>query len=158
MDSVVPQLQRKTSSLDKFGDQIPQLKSFCEEKKVNTGLPVAAGLAGAGLLMLLIYGLELFTLAAFVVYPSMRSVSALSAKAEPKLTKVWLTYWLIFGFFFLIKAMVGTIISFIPFHWWIEVGFFAFLLVPKFDGLNKIYDGYVVPLLSQHSEQLDAFE
>lgn len=151
MDQVKAQLQDKTAILDQFGDKIPPLKDFSKKQGINSGLPLGIACFILMLIMLIVQGKEIFVLLVTVIYPSLHSIRAISSKDDND-DKIWLTYWMIFGFFHIIETFFSFILYFIPYYSWIRIGLFSYLLIPQFNGVEKVYTGVVKKLLDENKE------
>lgn len=144
-------MQDKTAILDQFGDKIPPLKDFAKKQGINSGLPLGITCFILMLIMLIVQGKEIFVLLVTVIYPSLHSIRAISSKDDND-DKIWLTYWMIFGFFHIIETFFSFILYFIPYYSWIRIGLFSYLLIPQFNGVEKVYTGVVKKLLDENKE------
>ena len=99
-------------------------------------------------------GATILTLAISVLYPAFKSVQALETKDTEDDDKIWLTYWCVFGCFSLLDEFLGFILNFIPFYFYIKVGFFLWLMLPQTTGANTIYLKVLKPYLLKHRDDI----
>ena len=64
-----------------------------------------------------------------VAYPAFMSFRALESP-EKEDDKLWLTYWVCFGSFNIIDQFAGIILAFIPFYYFLKLGFLVYLFHP----------------------------
>jgi len=151
MDQVKQVLSEKTAILDQFGDKIPPLKDFAKKQGLNSGLPLGIVLFVMMIIMLICQGKEIFVLLVTVIYPALHSIRAIESKCEND-DKVWLTYWMIFGFFHVLETFFSFITYFIPYWSWIKIAFFTFLLLPQTDGVSYLYNNFVAKFLKENKD------
>ena len=142
-------LNQKLKPLSKYGDQVPQIKAFAQQQKLESGVIVGAALVVLSLITLIFFGTTILTLGITVLYPAAQSIKAIESKGKDD-DKEWLTYWIIFGLFTLIDDFFGWILSIIPYFFWIKLAFFVFLFAPQTKGALKIYNTVAKPLLDQY--------
>ena len=85
-----------------------------------------------------------------VVYPGVQSIKALESKNNDEDDKVWLTYWVVFGIFTLLDEWLGFLLAYIPFYFYIRLGFFLYLMLPQTKGAKTVYEKGLRPLLQQN--------
>ena len=64
-----------------------------------------------------------------VAYPVFMSFMALETDDEGD-DKQWLTYWVVYGAFSIVDQFAGFILSFIPFYYFLKVGFLVWCMHP----------------------------
>ena len=74
-----------------------------------------------------------------VAYPTFMSVCAMESKEEED-DKQWLTYWVIYAFFYIFDMLFGTILSAIPIYFLVKLGVLVYLMHPSTMGASKLYD------------------
>ena len=100
------------------------------------------GLVASVLLVMLGVGQNFITTMLGVCYPAFASFVALETEAKDD-DKQWLTYWVCFGFFQIVDCFGGIILSFIPFYFFLKVGFMVWLFHPKTMGALWLYNNYL---------------
>ena len=66
--------------------------------------------------------------------------------------KQWLTYWVCFGAFNIVDQFAGIILQFIPFYYFLKLGFLVFLMHPATMGATTVYEN----VLKQYVEMYDS--
>ena len=74
-----------------------------------------------------------------VVYPCFMSFLALDSDGQDD-DKQWLTYWVCFGIFNIIDQFAGIILRFIPFYYFLKLGFLIYLFHPSTLGATNVYN------------------
>ncbi len=148
------QLNQKLRPLNRFGDQIPQLKDVARGAGVETGVIVGAALLVTLLITFAMFGSAILTLSITVIYPSIKSIQALESHGTQD-DKEWLTYWIIFGLFSLVDDCCGCILNFIPYFFWIKLAFFIYLLAPQTRGALSLYNSVVRDLLEKNRSKIE---
>ena len=100
------------------------------------------GLVASVLLVMLGVGQNFITTMLGVCYPAFASFVALETEDKND-DKQWLTYWVCFGFFQIVDCFGGIILSFIPFYFFLKVGFMVWLFHPKTMGALWLYNNYL---------------
>jgi receptor expression-enhancing protein 5/6 len=60
---------------------------------------------------------------------------------------VWLTYWIIFGFFTAFDKLLGVILFFIPGYYLLKAIFYTWMFYPRTKGAQVIYENFLKPQL-----------
>ena len=81
-----------------------------------------------------------------VVYPTLRSIMALETK-EKEDDVQWLTYWSIYGMLVVLEEFSSSLLTTIPYYFFIKVCFLIWLFNPMTLGAQKIYVAVIAPLL-----------
>lgn len=92
-----------------------------------------------------------------VLYPAFMSFLTLESDTET-MNKQWLTYWVVYGAFSIVDQFAGFILSFIPFYYFLKVGFLVWCMHPATQGSTIIYDTYILPTYSQYEGQIAGLE
>ena len=142
-------LNQKLKPLSKYGDQVPQIKAFAAQQKLESGVIVGAALLVVSIITLIFFGSTILTLGITVIYPAVQSIKAIESEGKDD-DKEWLTYWIIFGLFTLVDDIFGCLLSMIPYFFLIKLAFFVFLFAPQTKGALKIYNTVAKPLLEQY--------
>lgn len=148
------QINQKLRPLNRFGDQIPQLKDVARKAGVETGVLVGAALVIGLLVTFAMFGSAILTLSITVIYPSIKSIQALETIGTQD-DKEWLTYWIIFGLLSLIDDCFGFILECIPYFFWLKLAFFIYLLAPQTRGALTLYNGMVRDLLEKNRSKIE---
>ena len=147
----------KIEILNAYGNKVPQIVELSKKVNQPPGVIILGGLVVWALFIVLTMGATILTLAISVLYPAFKSIQALETKDTDDDDKIWLTYWCVFGCFSLLDEFLGFILNFIPFYFYIKVGFFLWLMLPQTSGANTIYLRVLKPLLSKHKKDIEAF-
>lgn len=139
MDKIKAQLAESTAILDPYGANIPPVVDLAKKLDVNTGLIVGVVLLVLSIIFMIVEGWTIFITLLTVIYPSLRSVKAIESKEEGD-DKIWLTYWIIFGFFTVLEQFFGLFLAYIPYWNWLRLAFFCFLILPQFNGAKIVYE------------------
>ena len=115
------------------------------------------GLVTAVALVMLGVGQCYITQVIGVAYPAFMSFVALES-AGTEDDKQWLTYWVCFGTFNIIDQFAGVILSFIPFYYFLKLGFLVYLMHPSTMGATRIYNDWIAPYVEQYEGKIKQFE
>jgi len=72
--------------------------------------------------------------------------------------KQWLTYWVVYGAFSVVDQFAGFILSFIPFYYFLKVGFLVWCMHPSTNGATVVYDTYILPYYQEYEGQINNLE
>ena len=97
-------------------------------------------------LVYVIGGAKLISDLVSFVYPAYMSFKAIDTNS-PTDDKQWLTYWVVFGFTSIVEQCAGFLVAWIPFYFFLKIGFFTWLYHPKFMGAGIIYTQVLRPAL-----------
>lgn len=91
-------------------------------------------------------------------YPAFKSIKALSTVNDPEDDKVWLTYWVVYGFSVWADMNIGWILSIMPFYFAFKLLFFLWLQLPlgPLMGAKVVYRLIFKPIYSIFGKQLNA--
>jgi receptor expression-enhancing protein 5/6 len=57
--------------------------------------------------------------------------------------KQWLTYWVVFGLFSIVDQFAGFILHWIPFYYFLKMGFLIWCFHPATQGATIVYNHYI---------------
>ena len=92
-----------------------------------------------------------------VAYPAFQSFLALESEGAED-DKQWLTYWVCFGAFNIIDQFAGIILRFIPFYYFLKLGFLVFLFHPATQGATTVYNQFILPKMKEYESRINALE
>ena len=92
-----------------------------------------------------------------VAYPCFQSFLALDSEGKDD-DKQWLTYWVCFGFFNIIEQFAGIILRFIPFYYFLKLGFLIYLFHPSTLGATTVYNTIIKPRIEQYQDSIKEIE
>jgi receptor expression-enhancing protein 5/6 len=69
-----------------------------------------------------------------------------------------LTYWVCFGAFNIVDQFAGVILRFIPFYYFLKLGFLVYLFHPQTLGASKVYDLAILPYVKKYGGKLEEME
>ena len=124
-------------------------KTGIETKKLtNYGLGLAVACVMFGI------GSSYITNVIGVAYPAFMSFLALESEGLED-DKQWLTYWVCFGAFNVLDQFAGFILRFIPFYYFLKLGFLVFLFHPSFTGATYVYNNYISEFVKENQQKID---
>lgn len=88
-----------------------------------------------------------------VAYPAFMSFIALETDSKDD-DKQWLTYWVCFGAFNIVDQFAGIILQFIPFYFFLKLGFLVYLFHPATLGATSVFNEYVLPYVRQYEDKI----
>lgn len=154
MDQVKQKLSEKTAILDGYGRMIPPIEDAAKKVGVNPGLILGAALFLVGLITMLFQGFAICVTMFTVIYPGLLSIRAIeTATADDD--KIWLTYWIVFGFLEVAETFFGFIFYFVPYYAYIRVGLFVWLI--QFNGAQTLYTTVLRDLLRNNKDLIQGF-
>ena len=117
-------------------EQVKQFTGLSDQQiaKYGLGLGVVCVMFGIGA--------SYITCLLGVAYPAFMSFLALESGNEAETTQ-WLTYWVVFGLFNIVDQFAGFILHFIPFYYFLKLGFLVYLFHPSFKGATYVYENYL---------------
>ena len=128
---------------------------LAEKTKQEPGLILAAGILVSALVILFTLGGTILTTIITVVYPAVQSIKALETKGNDEDDKTWLTYWVVFGIFTLLDEFGGIVLSFIPFYYYVKLGFFVWMMAPQTRGAETFYRTVLRPILVANKDKIE---
>lgn len=84
-----------------------------------------------------------------VAYPAFMSFIALESQGTED-DKQWLTYWVCFGAFNIVDQFAGIILQFIPFYYFLKLGFLVYLFHPSTMGATQVYNNFILPNVQKY--------
>jgi len=147
-----PAIEKGAEKIDAFLAKYPNLTQYEKlgELEEKTGQPKALFFLAFCFLVssfiFLIGGSKLMSDLVSFLYPAYMSFKAIDT-ASPTDDKQWLTYWVVFGATSIVESCASFLVSWIPFYFFIKIGFFVWLYHPKFLGAGIIYSQALRPIL-----------
>jgi len=114
-------------------------------------------LVGGVVLVMLGIGQTYITNIIGVAYPAFMSFLALESEGLDD-DKQWLTYWVCFGAFNIVDQFAGIILSFIPFYFFLKLGFLVYLFHPSTLGATQVFNSVILPRMKEYQHHIDALE
>ena len=126
-----------------------------------TGMPIRSlmqySLASGVLFVMFGVGQTYITNCIGVLYPAFMSFIALESDGLDD-DKQWLTYWVCFGVFNIFETFAGIILRFIPFYYFLKVGFLIYLFHPYTLGAVTVYKTVILPHMAEYEKRLGQVE
>lgn len=88
------------------------------------------------------------------IYPAYASFKALETVGGED-DKQWLTYWIVYSLFTLADPAISTVLSFVPFFYFIKLVFYVYLFHPHFLGASVIFEKFIRPYLKKYESKID---
>jgi len=129
-------------------ESLRSLSSFINEKTQQDIKPRYFILGTGAFIVILLY-LEIG--AGFIcnlvgfVYPSYASFRAIESPQKDDDVQ-WLTYWVVYGVFNLLEFFADFVQHWIPFYYFLKLGFLIFLMLPQTDGSKVVYESVIKPM------------
>jgi receptor expression-enhancing protein 5/6 len=133
-------------------EQVKQFTGLSDQQIAKNGLALGVVCVMFGI------GASYITCLLGVAYPAFMSFLALESGNEAETTQ-WLTYWVVFGLFNIVDQFAGFILHFIPFYYFLKLGFLVYLFHPSFKGATYVYENYLkeaVKPVEQLAENVEA--
>ena len=92
-----------------------------------------------------------------VAYPAFMSFIALESNGVDD-DKQWLTYWVCFGAFNIVDQFAGIILQFIPFYYFLKLGFLVYLFHPSTLGATTVYNNFILPYMREYEGRIKEIE
>ncbi len=84
-----------------------------------------------------------------VAYPAIKSMQALET-SEKNDDRLWLTYWIIYGFTMFLDDYAGFVLQYFPFYYFAKVCFLLWLFNPATNGALIVYNNTLKPMLRKY--------
>lgn len=81
-------------------------------------------------------------------------MQAINHSSEEK-AKVWLTYWIVFGFFTAFDKLLSFVLFFLPGYYFLKCCFYIWMFYPRTNGAQIIYQNLLKPQLLKFKEMTD---
>ena len=150
LDSIADRLS--LNELERF----KPVKDFADK----IGVKVAhLALGVIGLLCLAVvfqYGATVISFGVGFLYPAYMSFKTVELKDNKKEDRLWLTYWLVFGFIHVLDDFLGIILYFLPLYNVMKILFYIWLFHPKTEGAMFVYDKILKGLLKKYEDKIDS--
>jgi len=82
------------------------------------------------------------------VYPLYASCRALKSEGT-KDDQLWLTYWIVYGFFGLVESLTDFFLYWIPMYFLVKVAFLIYCFHPNTEGARHVYTIVIQPLFDK---------
>ena len=109
---------------------------------LNEGQLAKYGLVFGVLFVMFGIGASYVTCIIAVAYPAFMSFLALETEDDED-DKQWLTYWVVFGLFSIFDQFAGFILHWIPFYYFLKMGFLIWCFHPSTQGATIVYNHYI---------------
>ena len=90
-----------------------------------------------------------------VIYPSCKSLEAMSTDDTFDDDKQWLTYWIVFSLFITLEQSFSWVVCYIPMYFLIKLLILIWLQNPLTLGATLIYKMYVGPFAKKYEQPLE---
>ena len=131
------------------------LQGILKQVSEATGQPVSSlmqyGLILGVMMVMFGVGSSYITNLLGVAYPAFMSFLALESDGLED-DKQWLTYWVCFGAFNIVDQFAGVILRFIPFYYFLKLGFLVYLFHPSTLGATTVYNTIILPRVQQYGD------
>ncbi|OCH86725.1 hypothetical protein OBBRIDRAFT_207248 [Obba rivulosa] len=108
--------------------------------------------------MLFNFTLRVISATAAFLYPGYASYKTLSQRpASEEDLERWLRYWSVLGCIVAVEYVAEWLVSWLPLYHSFKTLFLLYLALPAGSGGSYLYTSYLLPLLSTHERQIDAF-
>ena len=132
-----------------------------EQISKATGMPIRSlfqySLVSAVVFVMFGVGQTYITNIVGVAYPAFMSFVALESDGLDD-DKQWLTYWVCFGVFNVFEQFAGIILRFIPFYYFLKIGFLVYLFHPYTLGATTVYKNIILPHMAAYEKRIDEME
>lgn len=138
-----------------------ELEKIKPLKDISDKIGVKAGHLGLGvvtvlaLLVIFEYGATFISFSVGFLYPAYMSFKAVETKGNKDDDRLWLTYWVVFGFVHVFDDFLGRILSFLPLYNVLKIAFYIWLFHPKTKGALSFYNKVLKGLLSKYETDID---
>lgn len=150
-------IKQMIDRLDQHAKKVPQLVQLSEKTGLTPGQIAFGILSFISLIILVTMGATILTVIITVVYPAFKSIQALETKGDDEDDKIWLTYWVVFGTFTLLDEFGSVVLQFIPFYFYIKLGFFVWMMLPQTKGSKIVYENVLRPMLLKNKDKIEKF-
>jgi len=155
-DQYIAQVNNQLDQIDLQLRNNPYVAQAAAKTGVRPSL-IVAGVGGFFVLFIIAgFGARFLTNLVGFVYPIYGSFRALKS---PDTTDdaLWLTYWVVFGFFSLIESATDVLFFWIPFYNFVKMAFLIYLYAPQTKGANHIFNNIINPFLQKHERDIDNY-
>ena len=129
------------------------VNQVCQSTGLKPNQVMQYGLVASVLFVMFGIGQSYITNIIGVAYPAFMSFVALESEDKND-DKQWLTYWVCFGVFNIVDQFAGIILQFIPFYYFLKLGFLVFLFHPQSQGATTIYDKFILPNVQKYESRV----
>ena len=150
-------VKEKVDKLNQVAKGIDPLMKLSAKVNVEPGYILLGLGIVIPLVILVTMGALILTVVVTVVYPGYKSIQALETQDTEDDDKEWLTYWCVFGVTTVLDEFCGFLLAFIPFYYWLKLGFFVWMFAPQTKGSGVVYRLVLKPLLLKYEKDIDKF-
>lgn len=155
-DQYIAQVNNQLDQLDIQLRNNPYVSQAAQKTGVRPSL-IVAGVGGFFVLFIIAgFGARFLTNLVGFVYPIYASFKALKTP-DVKDDALWLTYWVVFGFFSLIESATDVLFFWIPFYNFVKMAFLIYLYAPQTQGANHIFNQFINPFLKKYERDIDEY-
>ncbi|KAI5101890.1 receptor expression-enhancing protein 6 isoform X1 [Silurus meridionalis] len=146
--------------VDSFLNQKNFVTDFLNKIEEKTGIKkrllVTGAASTAGLYLMVGYGASLICNLIGFVYPAYYSIKAIESPNKDDDT-LWLTYWVVYGFFGVGEFFLDIFLSWVPFYYLCKCLFLLWCMAPvPWNGSRLLYTRLVRPLFLRHESSVDS--
>lgn len=128
------------------------------EKTKQKPIVIVFGVAVITLLLLAFTGIGRALVEAVLLffYPAYKSFEALKTEQTYD-DRRWLTYWVVFGFFYAFDSGLSFITGRIPLWSLLRIVILIWVMHPVYGGAEIVYSKAIRPILDQYDEKIDKY-
>mmetsp|Transcript_6355 Transcript_6355/g.12149 ORF Transcript_6355/g.12149 Transcript_6355/m.12149 type:complete len:162 (+) Transcript_6355:448-933(+) len=146
------QLNEVTTKVEKLMEKYPTItgNEYLTSLSVQFGYSKAyfflAILLSLSSLLYILGGAKLLSDLLGFTYPAYASFKAIDS-ADPNDDTQWLTYWVVFACFSIVESAASFVVSWIPFYFFVKLGFLVWLYHPATMGAVVVYTQLIRPFV-----------
>lgn len=149
-------VKKAEQELEKLAHHNPQFIEICKKYGLPPG-KVLGGVFGVVILFGVIsQGYNIICSLLTCIYPLIQSIRSIESGNGDD-DKKWLCFWTVFGIFQTVELFIGFLLEFIPYYYWLRVGFFVYLMAPQTQGSEVLYKSVFKPFLTKHRREIEKF-
>ena len=136
-------------------EKIKPLKDLADKlgvKVAHLGLGIVTLFS---LLVIFEYGATVISFGVGFVYPAYMSFKTVENKGNIHADRLWLSYWLVFGFIQIFDDFIGVVLSFLPLYNIFKILFYIWLFHPKTEGALVVYEYLLKGILKKYESNID---
>ncbi|TDH66923.1 hypothetical protein CCR75_001902 [Bremia lactucae] len=108
-----------------------------------------------GIILFVVGGEDLVVGLVGFIYPAYMSFKAINTPGTGDDTQ-WLTYWVVYSFFNLTESVTDLVLSWMPFYFFVKIGFLVWTYHPSTHGSKLIYNTLIKPYVTPHMSHIDS--
>jgi len=137
-------------------ENIKPLRDLAEKAGMKTAHLGLAIISFFFVVALFHFGSTVISFSIVFAYPAYMSYKAVEKKDNKNEEKLWLTYWVVFGFLHVVDDFLGVFLSILPFYTILRVILYVWLYHPKTKGALVFYNKVVKKMLKNYEEDIDS--